>query len=602
MEVVKNPTGHKIIDQSIAAAITDSGGDALVTLAYHGLGTGDYVYITSDIDEYNGFWYVTSINTDTFKIAEYATADFVSYYQDADIEYYQTNSHEWNSIFLPIIYKISNDKWPVNTVDTARTISSFSNDNGYSDLTLSGDIGSVDAYRLEFVKISDATDEDLNGVWQIVEVISQSNIVIDLPYSVSNSFSGASIQYYYNSYQVKVKIYSGLNALHPWTTHKPYEEVGILSLTPDENNIVMFSVNDYIKKMIAVKNNLTLFSLPLNLDAFTAFFIQFAESYDESDNYSLSTLETAYETDDFEGYAVAGKLPFKNIYSGAYSDYVYTDGSPAYWLTLFPELLAVEDKYFDISFIKNIPGLFWVIIEKYVQDYLTATETIIYTDQGLGVYRIPIVPDAQYDRFCVKIYTPGQAAVPGVTSAITLPALSLWASDPGSGDEVWTTGATPSINLPGSIIDPSDSEFLFAAYAFIPGYDYTITIGYTVSYNSGSSNPRTARISIFDDSMNVQFTTTDSGPISPGGSDTVAITFTATMFTTRVGVKYTSGSDIDLQIDTRAGTETTPATPEVDAAYLTEEICINIIDACDTQSAVPEDIRLLEDGDYRLLE
>jgi len=74
------------------------------------------------------------------------------------------------------------------------------------------------------------------------------------------------------------------------------------------------------------------------------------------------------------------------------------------------------------------------------------------------------------------------------------------------------------------------------------------------------------------------------------------------MFTTRVGVKYTSGSDIDLQIDTRAGTETTPATPEVDAAYLTEEICINIIDACDTQSAVPEDIRLLEDGDYRLLE
>jgi hypothetical protein len=102
--------------------------------------------------------------------------------------------------------------------------------------------------------------------------------------------------------------------------------------------------------------------------------------------------------------------------------------------------------------------------------------------------------------------------------------------------------------------------------------------------------------------MNVQFTTTDSGPISPGGSDTVAITFTATMFTTRVGVKYTSGSDIDLQIDTRAGTETTPATPEVDAAYLTEEICINIIDACDTQSAVPEDIRLLEDGDYRLLE
>jgi len=100
--VVKTPTGHKIIDQAIAGTIIDSLGDALVNFPYHSLVTGDTIYLTSDIDEYNGFWYVTAIDTDNFKISEYSTADFVEFYQEAEVDYYLTQDHEWNSIFLPI--------------------------------------------------------------------------------------------------------------------------------------------------------------------------------------------------------------------------------------------------------------------------------------------------------------------------------------------------------------------------------------------------------------------------------------------------------------------------------------------------------------------
>ena len=138
------------------------------------------------------------------------TADFVPYYQDAEIEYYQTQPHEWSSIFLPIVYKCTNDRWPVNTVDTARTVSSASDDNGFTRLALSGDIRSSDLNILEFVVITLASDDDLNSIWQIVEVNDEDDITIDLPYDVNNVLVGATVQYYYNNYQVRVKIYAGL--------------------------------------------------------------------------------------------------------------------------------------------------------------------------------------------------------------------------------------------------------------------------------------------------------------------------------------------------------------------------------------------------------
>src|SRR5688500_17132324 len=113
--VVKTPQGHKIIDQAIAADIINSSGDALVVFPYHALTTGSFVYITSDIDEYSGFFEVTVIDYQSFKISE--GSEFVEFYQELEIEYYQTQPHDWSSIFLPIVYKASNDRWPINSVE-----------------------------------------------------------------------------------------------------------------------------------------------------------------------------------------------------------------------------------------------------------------------------------------------------------------------------------------------------------------------------------------------------------------------------------------------------------------------------------------------------
>lgn len=592
--VVKSPTGHKIIDQAITAQIIeDYSGDAWVLLASHGLSTGDTVYIVSDIDEYNGFWYVTVVNGSSFKISEGPGTDFVLFYQEIEIQYYQTQEHDWSSIFLPIVYKISNDEWPVNTVDTARTISSFSDDNGFTNLNLSGSLKSS-FNALEFVKISGASD-DLNGVWQIVEVVSTSDITINLPYDVLNSFSGATVQYYYNNYQVKIKVFAGLNGSQPWSSKKPYEEVAELSLTPDDSNQVMFSISDYIKMKVAVKNNLTLFSLPLNLDAFTGFYISIGESFDQSDNYSLYTSESTFSDDTFEGYAIAGKLPFKNVYSGDYADYVYTSGSPARWLTNRARLLAVENYYFDISFIKNITQDFQIFIDKYITNYLTSTEIVNYEDQGIGVYRIPITPDANYDSFCVKAKIPAHSEQQEVTVTTNFD-LSLWLNA-SAGLTDWTTGiANPFVNIVGT-----NSEHLYAAFPTTAGQVYSFE--YEFSASGTGVGTKTYQLLFLDAGfLAVGFSFID---IPGDGSFSGAVDITPSSNGTYISVKVSSIAVPMVITAIRVSIVTTETqTIIVPEATITEEICIDILEACDVQDGfvTTEGIRLLEDGGYRLLE
>lgn len=597
VSVVKTPQGHKIIDQAISATIVEGSGFAVVTFPYHSLSTGDYIYLTSDIDEYNGFWYVDVVNADTFLIKQHEDADPVEFYQEVDIEYYQTQTHEWASIFLPIVYKITNNQWPTNTRDTARTVSSQADDNGFTVLNLSGELRAEGVNMLEFVRISGAADSDLNNIWQIVEVIDSDSVVVNIPYSVNNSFSGALVQYYYNNYQVRVKVWSGLNALHPWTEKKPYEEMAELSLTPDENNEVMFSVSDYIKSKVAVKNNLTLFSLPLNLDAFTGYYIQTAESYDQSDNYSLITAETDFSTDEFEGYAIAGKLPFKNTYSGDYADYVMTSGSPAQWLTNADRLLAVEDLYFDVSFIKNIRGLFWVIIDKYVSDYLQQTEVQVFQDQGIGVYRIPITVNPVYDSFCIRAHTPGVPASESVPVA-TLAALADWTNVTFG----WTLGATPTISVNGN---GGVSNYLEGAINTAAGYDYEFTTEIDIGVTGSSSPISVVTWALLDSSNNVIDSVTFN--YTTAGTKAETFTLTSTSAGTSLAVNITNNTPFDTKNYTVTVADyDSPASPPDDSIAeqdITEEICIDILETCEAQQGfTEEDRRLLEDGDYRLLE
>ena len=596
--VVKTPTGRKIIDQPITAVMIDSfiydfNHNALVNFTGHGLTTGDHIYLTSDIDEYNGFWYITVFNANAFYIRDNSGTPVIPFYQEIAVEYYQTQSHEWNSIFLPIIYKISNNRWPTNSVDAVALIVLNSDDNGFTTLTTAAPIAGLNA-ALEFVKISGAT-EQANGVWQVVEIITSNTVTISLPYEFSGNLIGKSVQYYYNNYQVRVKIYAGLPAGHPWQPRKPFEEMAELSLTPDEDNLVMFSVSDYIKSKVAIKNNLTLFSLPMNLDAFTGFNIQTGESYDSSDNYALYTTESDFTQDSFEGYAIAGKLPFKNIYAGDYADYIYTSGSPAKWLTNHDRLLAVEDYYFDVSFIKNILGNFFVRFNWYVTDYLTLIEDTQFTDQGIGVYRIPVTPNTAYDSVCIQAF---KSATTGFTPAVMDP-IETW-TNIDTGGPAWVISANPYVDF--DLLGLSvTSDTLYADYAFDAGQIYSF--GYTMEASTPGCG--SLIINIYDVAMNVLTTVTIPQTVSPQSG---VYTFTAPVGATGIGIiQYQAcscgGAPGFCQRVLTAWTNDTDGGSTEPAFAITEEICIDILDTCEAaEGFTEEDRRLLEDGDFRLLE
>jgi hypothetical protein len=591
--VVKRPEGHKIIDQAIAAVISGYSNDALVTFPSHGLSTGDFVYITSDIDEYNGFWYVTIVNGNTFKISEYEGADFVEYYQDADIEYYQTQSHVWNSIFLPIVYKVSNTKWPLNTTNATGLILLNSDDNGFTEITLAAPLSGLFA-PLQFVKISGGLDT-ANGVWQVTEIINNVQFVIDLPFENSGSLIAKSVQIYYNSYQTKVRVYAGLDVTHPWSEKKPYELVGELSLTPDENNITTFSISDYLKGKIQIKNNTLLYSLPLNLDAFTGFYIETAESFDSSDNYTIFTDESDFEADDFEGYAIAGKLPFKNTYSGDYSDYVATDGNPALWLSTLGRLLAVSDRFFDLSFINPVDADFQIILKKYFTADYYITETVDYESQGIGVYRIGIIPDSQYIKYCLQATTNGSPTPP---SPPTLQALASWTNGPGS--LPWSLGANPATSVNGN---GGLTNYIVGTFAGADGVDHKFTID--IDLTPGSMN-FTVRAALLDGSYNVldsiDFIYTTSG--NKIETDFVLNPSTDSVYfgITCINNTVVSTKSIDINSASFNGFVSGGGSG-VDPMTLTDEICFDVIDDCEvTEGFIPDDIRLTEDGDYRILE
>lgn len=609
--VISRPTGHKLIDQAISATIInsepfDSGNSALVNFTSHGLSTGDFVYVESDIDEYNGFWEVEEFNANAFYLTD--GANRVEFYQEIDVDYYQTQEHDWSSIFLPIVYKVTNELWPINTVDAERTVSSSADDNGFTDLTLSGSLrGTVNA--LEFVKISGADDDDLNGVWQIVEVINTSHVVINLQYDDDNDFTGATVQYYYNNLQQKVKIYAGLPADHPWEYKKPFEEVAELSLTPDENNEVMFSISDYIQSKVKIENNLTLYSLPLNLDAFTGFYIATGVTYDQSDNYSLYTTTALYQTDEFTGYAIAGKLPFKNVYSGDYADYVYTSGSPALWLTNRDRLLGVEGYFFDVSFIKNVIGAFYVTIKKYLSSDYYIEETLSFDDFGIGVYRIPLELNASYNAWCIRASTEDRTEEVEVfpdADNIGLYQNTAFGSD--NPDWVFQIFAN---SMSVEVLDDFASEKAYRSMSVANGA--TLRVNYIIDVTFNNTHPPPVNIVIrfvlsstpnaFTDENTVTYVVTiiGSGSTRLEGSVNVVATAARDYF----GVAVVCGAEeCEVVVQYISFGDPTTEEVEVPGVQITEELCIDILEACDVEAGFvsTEGRRLTEDGGYRLLE
>lgn len=480
------PKGQILSTQLTFVNSFDTGGDIAFTTSSHGFlfnGT-ELVFISCDVSEYSGFFLVSAGTPTQFAIVrpgETERVRFIKTVTSATI--YKTINHNWSCVHLPIVYTLISDKWPTNSVDTVRTISSVANNNGFCKLTVSGAIkASGIPDHLDFVEIQTGT---LAGVYQIVELISNTIFTIKLAYSSANAtaLSSQNIQYYYNNYKVRVKVWAGVNA---WASIKPYEAIVELDLTPDENNIVDININEYLKdKIKVISNNLQLATLPNDIDSFTQFFIETTETYDQSDYGDLLTTYVAPYTSDqlsFQGVAVNSMLQFKNRYSGYLSEYL-DSGSNGKFLTLFDEPRYFIGCYYDLNFLTE--SKFVIKLESYLSSILQSTtyETLAISEPAVYRKEISLFSGAVEDRldFTIlgaEVWTNGRAT--SATFLFDTLTLNLGESASiGAGD-------FDAMYIAVSGFGASDAVVMYA-YVNCSDLSGSVTLNYTL-YNSTKSS------------------------------------------------------------------------------------------------------------------
>lgn len=561
LTLIKRPVGHKLNYTDIAAEVIDDGqGYALVyTGTAHGLSDGDYVYIESDIDSYNGFKYVDSISYDSFKIKNSEGGDLIEFVQDADISYrVSVLNHGWQAVHLPIVYELQSDLWPNNVAGEAylpNGVASFVNKNGYVQLNL--DHALIGATKKNWIEL--VGTGPLAGPYQIISVPVGWQIVINLAYDASLDFSNLLVVDYYKNYSINVNVWAGLSGAHRWEAKKPYELAGTMKFVPDAEGKAKFSVNEILKGYIKTRNELTLDTLPNNLDFHVSFYIEYFESYDDSDGTEVTTFEGETVVDSFEGHATNSAMPFKSLNSGFMSDYVNEDTFLARWLTLFDVPLAVVDRFFDLSFINQYNG-FDILITKNGVSYMTIE------NPGQGIIRVPFVPAINESQMCIIAYATDSGAFN----------LSGFANNPGVGED-WLAGSVSFASAPNA------SNIYFINYAFIPGIEYTVTTLFTASVVIGSFNAK-----IYDDSFNE--IDNQGADIN---SDINVFTFVATAETTKIGFNVIAGSTgiVNLVSSSFA----------ITSVQITEQICINVIAECDS-TFVNDNLRLTQGSQLRELE
>lgn len=563
--VISRPIGHKLSTTEIDAVIYDNGGDAVVYVpGGHTLSDGDYVYIESNFDAYNGFKYVDSIAYDQFKIRESEGGAYVPFKQTADILLFVSElDHGFQCVHLPIVYELYSDIFPINTIEesyTNRIVSFVTDSNGYTAIQASTNF--IGISTLDYIELIGTGD--LAGIYQVIELVDPDEIIINLAYDAANDFSGYEIRKYYNNYFVTVNVYGGLDVAHRWYDEKPSALLATLKFIPDSDGKIKFSISEILKGDIETRNNLTLDTLPNNLDFYTQFYITYSESYDTSDGVDITVFTSEVTEDSFNGHALNSILPFKSLNHGHMSDYIASD-TPARWLHTQDRPIAIVGYFFDISFINQYEDAdIEVTVFKSLNDVVSETEIIEISRPGQGVIRVPLEIESGFDQYCVQAVAKFSAA--------SFPALSEYANIAGAGID-WTTGPAPTVTL--AISQTSDP--LRVTYVLPSGsYSFSISASIvlaslTVYFRSGttviaqSSSTGTFNVTLSSDIDNIQFIASRGAFV---GSDDVTI-----------------NSFILLPPDD---------------ITLTEQICIDVVDDCNT--FVNDNLRLTEGGQFRELE
>jgi hypothetical protein len=424
LTTITRPIGRRYSAVAKTAAVDNNFNYARFTSTAHGLTTGDFILVqNSPVPAYNGIWYADVNTSSEYFIRPAAGVDYVSWVNDATVSVRAEDlEHMWSAVHLPIVYEVTNSLFPFNTA-TALSIISIDNNNGYARLRLTGDFSATPMHPLEFIRVNNATDSRLNGIWQVQSIdylASQAYITIDLAYSGSYNQSGAQVRKYYSNYALIIRVYAGVTDT-PGAVKKSVELAATLKYIPDSNNTVRFSISEILQSYVKLRNGVGDDIMPNNIDFFTEFYVSYQETYDYSFGYTLLRFEGSIASDSptYVGKAVNSKLPFGNPYSGYLSDYLMNTQT-AKFLTLFaiPTLFACEESdlpcYQDISFISIGGG--GTLQKDFIKNgaVVQSLEEDI-PEKGPGVYRMPLnsdgVNECLYDTMNVLLLTTEDAPV-----------------------------------------------------------------------------------------------------------------------------------------------------------------------------------------------
>lgn len=414
-------------------SISNGGYGTAVLSGGSGLNNGDKILVANSLDSYNGFWILTAIGPNVFTLRRYTGGATLTYTADSTPDIYPCSTTViWSCAHLPITYKLSSNLYPTNTSDSIRGVTGFANDNGFVRLTLSG---SITAEVGDWLNISATSDDDLDGPFQVLTKWSPTQFTISAPYSLAAlspyTYATATAQKYYNNYHVRIRIYAGLPSGHTWQALKPYQLITELKLVPNEDGQILLNVAEAVKERLEIRRNRPNYdSMPYDLDRFTGFYIEYAESYDvQGESFTDS-----YTSDfvNFQGFAADAMLEFKNRYSGSMSKYV---GSPANaslaeFLTTAETPVYFPGYYFDVSvitvskevmeaFIGGVVDRITLIQQEFDENdnQIDVFQTHYTPYESEGIVRIPVVVTSQ------AAYIKIAASIGTTVSAYTLTAL-----------------------------------------------------------------------------------------------------------------------------------------------------------------------------------
>lgn len=481
LTTIKRPIGRRFAAVAHTVSVDNSFNYARFTdLSGHGLNTGDFILIqNSPVPAYNGIWYAEVNDANEYFILPAEGMDYVSWVNDATVKVRAEDlEHMWSAVHLPITYEVTTSLYPFSTT-TPLGIVSIDNNNGFARLRLTGDFSASSdvLYPLEFIRILNAADSRLNGIWQ-VQAISysggQAYVTIDLVYSGSYNQASAQVRRYYSNYALIVQVYAGITST-PGAVKKPMQLAATLKFIPDSNNTVKFSISEILKSYVRLKNGVGDDTMPNNIDFFTEFYVTFQETFDYSFGYTLLRYEGPVTNDNptYIGKATNSELAFGNIYSGYLSDYLMNT-STAKFLTLFaiPVLFACQERdspcYQDISFINPTSG--GTLQRKYYKNNVlqnTINESI--PEKGRGIYRMPLrytgVAECSYDEIRLALVGVVNLSVSGYQNF-------------GTGQS-WTSG--PSVTLPTFLGQPVSSKYAGLAFSMPAGSSFQVKYSFSVS-------------------------------------------------------------------------------------------------------------------------